>query len=373
MLKILRNKKMAKKVWIVLAVIIIPAFAFWGFGGAIRNRQESATGNKIFGHSVSNSEYQESLAAVKTSAIMQFGDNLPQIEKYLNLPVQAWERLILLHEAKNCKINVSDKEVIELIKNAPLFQGNSGFNNKIYEDTLHYVFRVQPRIFEEQMRQNISLNKLYRQVTDKIKLNDDQIRQEYSKVNQEISINYIASFYSDFAKEIKPSDKEVADYFAKNKPMFKEPPKENKEAYIPELTQIKDKVKEALIREAARNTAESKIKECAEKLKKEKFTEAASACGLKTGTTIFFKSSDEIKDFGNAGIFWNAAKKLKSEEKNQILFNDKGYYIIELKSIKPIDENKFAKEKSEFSQRLLAGKKNEAFARFTAGLKKKAQ
>ena len=49
MLKILRNKKTAKKVWIVLAIIIIPAFALWGFGSSSHSRQENATAGRIFG------------------------------------------------------------------------------------------------------------------------------------------------------------------------------------------------------------------------------------------------------------------------------------------------------------------------------------
>jgi len=373
MLKILRNKKTAKKVWIGLAVIIIPAFTLWGFGGGMRSKEETAAAGKIFGRTVTNLELKESLAAVKTSAIMQFGDKLPEIEKYLNLPAQAWERLILLYEAKNRKIKVGDKEVIDLIKKTPYFQGNSGFNNKIYQETLRYIFRLQPRTFEEQIRQSLILSKLYQQVTDKIKLSDEQIRQEYLEINEELSINYIASFYSDFAKKIKPSDNEIAGFFEKNKAMFKEPPSANKATYIPELAQIKDKVKEAFIKESSQKAAEAKIKECAEKLKQSSFTEAASACGLKGASTVFFKSSDQIKELGNADIFWNAAKKLKNNLPSNVLSNDKGYYIIKLKSIKPIDESKFAKEKLEFGQRALTRGKNEVFTNFTKELEKRAQ
>ena len=373
MLKILRNRKTAKKVWIGLAIIIIPAFTLWGFGGAMRSKQDTATMGKIFGHSISNLESKESLAAVKTSALMQFGDKLPEVEKYLNLPAQAWERLILLYEAKNRKIKVSDKEVIELIQSAPYFQNKSGFNNKIYLETLRYVFRLQPRTFEEQMRQSLILTKLYQQVTDKIKLSDDQIRQEYLKANEELNIYYIASLFSDFTKKINPGEKEIAEYFKENKASFKVPPSADKKTYIPELTQVKDKVKDTLINEGSKKIAESKIKECAEKLKKDGFVKAAGACGLKSGPTDFFKSSGQIKNLGNAEIFWNTAKKLKDNQLSDIFSNNKGYYIIKLKSIKPIDESKFAKEKLELSQRLLSGKKNEAFAEFTKELKKRAQ
>lgn len=361
MLKILRDKKTAKKVWIGLAIIIIPAFTFLGFGGGMREKKETAIIGKISGHNISNSEFKESLAAVKTLSIMQFGDKLPEIEKYLNLPAQAWERLMLLYEAKKRRINVTDKEVIAAIQSAPYFRDRSGFNNKIYMETLRYVFRLQPRVFEEQMRQSLILAKLYQQVTDKIKLNDEQIRQEYLKYNQELSIYYVASLFSGFAKKINPGETEIQTYFKENKAMFKVPPSAGKETYIPELAQIKDEVKDALINELAKKAAESKIKECAA---------AANKCGLKNQSTVFFKYTDQVKDLGDAGIFWENAKKLKENESSGILSNDKGYYIIKLKSVKPIDEDKFTKEKPDFSQRLLTAKKNEAFGEFTDQLKK---
>lgn len=373
MLKILRNKKTAKKVWIVLAIIIIPAFALWGFGSSSHSRQENATAGRIFGHNVSNFEFQESLSAVKTSAIMRFGDKLPEIEKYLNLDTQAWQRLILLHEAKIRKIMVSDKEVIDTIQNTPYFQDKYGFSNKTYIETLRYVFRLQPRIFEEQTRQNLILAKLYNQITKDVKLSDEQIRQEYSKVNQELNIHYIASLFSEFAAKIKPTNQQVADFFAKNKAMFKEAPTKDKPTRIPELTEIKDKVKDALIKEESKKMAENRIKECAQKLKEGEFNQAAIACSLKSGQTAFFKSSGQIKDLGEAKIFWDNAKKLKNKEASGILSNDKGYYIIELGSIKPIEETQFVKDKKDFGQKLLSDNKNDVFTTFTEALIKKAQ
>jgi len=373
MLRILRNKKFAKKIWIGLAIIIIPAFALWGFVGGGRDRQESAIAGKIFGKNISNLEFKSSLTAVKTMAIMQFGDKLPEFEKYLNFEGQAWERLILLHEAKIRKINVKDKEVVEEIQNAPYFQDKNGFSNKIYQEALRYILRIQPRVFEEQTRQNLILAKLYNQIIQNVNFSNDQIRQEYLKANQELNIHYIASLFSDFAEKIKPTDKEIGDFFEKNKAMFKEPPTKDKPTRIPELTEIKNKVKDVLVEEESKKMAENKIKECVEKLKNEEFNQAAKASGLKTSQTAFFKSSDQIENLGAAEIFWNTAKKLKDKELSSILSNEKGCYIIKLGAIKPIDEAKFAKEKQEFGQKLLSKKKNEAFVNFTEALIKKAQ
>jgi len=462
MLRILRNKKTAKKVWIVLAIIIIPAFTMWGFGSASRNREDNMAAGRIFGRNVSSLEFKKSLAAAKTAAIMQFGDNFPKVEKYLNLESQAWERLILLQEAKKRRINIGDQEIIDTIQKAPYFQRNSVFDNKTYVEILRYVFQLQPRTFEEQMRQNLTLAKLYNQVTDGVKMEDNQIHQEWLKTNEELSIYYIASLFAEFAKNFKPADKDISAYYDKNKDAFKEPSsinleyiltgsptdskkipdlinkkydldaiskelnltkketglfkqyappaalkipqetlnsvstlkpgqpapmvkvdktfyvyalKEIKPGRIPELKEIKDSIKEIMTSEESGKIAQSKIQECADKLKSKPFNQIASAStyGFKTGQTKFFKSTDQVENLGPGKLFWDTAKKLKENQVSDIFSDANGYYIIKLKALKPVDEDKFAKDKAKFSEELLSKKKNEFFAKFVEEIKKKAQ
>ena len=462
MLRILRNKKTAKKVWIVLAIIIIPAFTLWGFGSASRNREDNMPAGRIFGRNVSSLEFKKSLSATKTAAIMQFGDNFPKVEKYLNLESQAWERLILLHEAKRRKINISDQEIVDTIQKAPYFQRNSVFDDKTYVEILRYVFQLQPRTFEEQMRQNLTLAKLYNQVTDGVKIDDSQIRQEWLKTNEELSINYIASLFAEFAKKIKPTDIDISAYYDKNKDAFKEPPsinleyiltesateskkipdlinkeydldkiskelnltkketglfkqyappaalkipqetlnlvsslkqgvpapmvkvdktfyvyalKEMKPGHIPELKEIKDRIKEIITSEESGKIAKSKIKECADKLKNMPFNQVVGAneFGFKTGQTEFFKSTDKLENLGPGKIFWDAAKKLKPNQVSDIFSDPNGYYIIQLKAVKAVDEDKFAKDKAKAGEDMLSRKKSEFFGKFVEDIKKKAQ
>ena len=462
MLRILRNKKTARKIWIGLAIIIIPAFTLWGFGSSSRSREDSMPAGKIFGKNVSSLEFKKSLAAAKTAAILQFGDNLPKVEKYLNLESQAWERLILLQEAEKRKINIPDQEVIDTIQKAPYFQKKSVFDNKTYVEILRYVFRLQPRTFEEQMRQNLILAKLYNQVTKDVKIEDSKIREEWLKTNEELSIDYIASLFAEFAKKIKPSDKEISAYYDKNKDAFKEPPsinleyvltesdaeskkitdlinkkytldkisnelnlnkketglfkqyappaalkipqetlnlalnlkenlpapmvkvdkayyvyalKENKPGLLPKLSEIKDRLKEIIIREESAKAAQQKINECVEKLKSKSFDQVASTSkfGFKTGKTKFFKSTEQIENLGPGQIFWDNAKKLKEGQTSNVFSDSQGFYIIRLKAIKPVDEEKFSKDKKDLDENMLSQEKNKVFAKFIEETKKKAQ
>ncbi len=461
MLKILRNKKTAKKVWILLAIIIIPAFTLWGFGSSSRDREMNKPAGKIFGKNVSNQDFQNALSAAKTAAIMRFGDEFPKVEKYLNLESQAWERLIMLEEARRRKISIDDREVIITIQKAPYFQKNSAFDNKTYVEILRYVFRLQPRAFEEQMRQNLILAKLYQQVTEGVKIDETRVRQEWLKANEELSIDYIAALFSDFAKKINPSDKDISAYYEKNKEGFREPMdlnleylsfepeetakktgeltakkygldaiakelkldkketglfkqfatppslkipqgtintvinlkpgepapavkiegvyyvfslKEKTPGRLPELAEMKERIKGILIRDRAREAARDKIDACAEELKKNKtFEQAARSVKLKVKETKFFKSTDKIDELGQAKLFWDKARNLKPEETSGPFSDGNGCYILKLKTVKSVDEEQFAKDKPGLTENMLEQEKNKVFNKFIEETKKKAE
>jgi len=481
-LKRLRKKKTAKKVWIILAILIVPAFVLWGSGSLIRSKQEAAYAGRVFGKNISFLEFKDALEAVRNAAIMQFGEeNFSEIQKTLNLESQAWMRIILLFEAKKRKITASDKEVVELIQSYPYFWRNGKFDNRMYSEILRYVFHTQPRVFEEQTRQNFILSKLYKQVTRDIVLSEEEIKTDYQKANEEISLYYIAGIPSDFAKGLEPSEQDLKDYFSGNSLQFKQPLsfnldyivlesenkikdvilrlnksrtflgiqkipkymnkekvrdkkhdfnkiaqdlgitvketglfaqtepvpgigwspeilnllsklkigqysppiqmgkyyyilrlKEKKEAYIPDFENIKDKVRERFIKDKSTKLAKDKIEECLAKLKD--FDKAAGECGLKSGSTGYFKYGSYIEGIGASDNFWMKASKLKEDGFSDVIdMGPSGFYIIKLKSRIPIDEKKFEKEKAEFSQKLLSQKKEEYFAQFIEDLKRKAR
>jgi len=312
MLKILRNKKIRKKIFIGLALVIIPAFTFWGFSSALKSKQESNYAGRLYGRDVPIEEFKEALSAVKNQAIMQFGDKFEEAQAYLNLESQAWDRIIILTEAKKRRINASDKEVIELIETSPVFSRNGQFDNRIYTQILQYVFRTQPRAFEEQLRQNIIIGKLYTELTNGIKLSDNEIKDEYLKVNQDISIYYIASIISDFAKDIKPTEDELKGYFTKNAFEFKRPVSFN---IVYAVTDTEDKIKSVL----------RSLKKSNDLLK------AAKEAQVEAKESGFFTQGGAVPGVGWNPPVMDLVSKLKVGRYSKPLLIDKRYYILQLK------------------------------------------
>lgn len=315
MLKKLRSKKTAKKIWIILAVIIVPAFVFWGLGGALRSQKETAYAGKIFGKKISLLDYQDALEAVKNQAIILYGDEFSQKNNYPELEAQAWERLILLYEAKKRKITVSDKEVVDLIQRYPFLQRNAKFNQQLYSEMLRYVFRAQPRVFEEQTRQNLTLSKLYNQVTQNLKVSAQEIKEEYKKFNEEISIYYLASLPADSLKDITAGEDQIKDYFLKNSLKFKQPPSFNIE-YVS-------------------LDSEEKTKSIISYLnKKADFAKIAGQMGAEVKVTGFFSQNDPVPGIGWSPQILNLLSKLKIGQFSVPIRLDKNYYILRLKEKK---------------------------------------
>ena len=141
MLRQLRKRKTMKRILWTLAILIIPPFVFWGAGSALRSREKGPTyAGIIFGKKISFEEYASALEATKHQAMMMYGAKLDEIYEALHLEQQAWERLILLKEARKRRIRVSDNEVIEIIQRFPFFQSRGRFDERAYDLILRQIF-----------------------------------------------------------------------------------------------------------------------------------------------------------------------------------------------------------------------------------------
>ena len=66
---LLHNKKTQKLIWVVLAILVLPAFLFWGFGSFVRSKEKLIYTTKVFGRRIQPSEYQEAMEAVRSGEV----------------------------------------------------------------------------------------------------------------------------------------------------------------------------------------------------------------------------------------------------------------------------------------------------------------
>ena len=242
MLRKLHNKKVQKKIWIVLLVFLLPGFVIWGFSSSIKTiQQQDRSYGKIFNRNISQEEYLAAMRTVEAQLQMQLGDSYFQLQKILDLKGLALQRLVMLYEVNKRKIRVNDSELTDYIQKDPSFYRKGVFDENLYEQLIKYSLHMQPRSYEEMTRQNLKIKKLVDDVTKEVKISDVQIREAYNKENEQMSVYYISSIPADFVRDLNPSGTEIKEYFDKNSIQFKKPLSFNLEYLALDSTnQIKD-------------------------------------------------------------------------------------------------------------------------------------
>lgn len=323
MLKTLRHKKTAKRIFIFLAIIIVPAFVLWGSGSMMGEKTRSGYAGEIFGKKVSFQDYRDALKAVQNQAVMQFGDKFNQIQPLLDMEKLAWERLIVLHKAESEKIRISDEEVVKTIAQYPFFEKNGKFDDQIYQQVLRYGLETTPKDFERHIRESLKISELFKKYTKDIKLNPQDLSSEYKKENEKVRVSFVSFATQNFKADLAVTDNEAKAYFDKHNSEFLTDPSIDID-YIgldlsPRATseeKRKAKAQVLLILDSARNEKDWKA--------------LSQSHNLKYKNTGYFYINEPIPDIGWSTQFYEAILPLKINEVSQIIETEQGVFLARL-------------------------------------------
>jgi hypothetical protein len=321
-LQTLRSKKFAKRVLIVLLILIIPAFVLWGVGNVMTR---PGPVGKIDGRKVSMEDFLESRQAVKIQTLFAYYNDMDTLNKILQnrslVNFMAWERLMLLSAIKGTNLRVSNDDVIYFITHHPLFQRNGVFDRNIYGYVLRNNLSMEPRQFEELVRQNLRVRAFRYYLTKDVSVSDEELLEAYRKSHDKVVISYFLIDKSAFSAEAAVTDEDVRSFYAKNENLFFEPEKVDVE-YI-EFPYDSGAEKESVLR---------KIEEMYPELVKapSRFGEIAGSYGLRHGDTGPFSRDNVVSGITFFNEFQDAAFSLKEGEISSPVFSspDKGVAYI---------------------------------------------
>jgi peptidyl-prolyl cis-trans isomerase D len=371
MLSVLKKKDVSKKILLVTIALMVPGFLFWGtdiFNGPKKSGPVSV--GKIDEKDVPIEEFRASRAAVRTLATLNYLNDPKTLEPLLKdkalMARLAWERLVTLREARWRGIKVSDPEVISQIRSHPAFSRDSKFDEKIYKYFLRNVLGIEPRVFEEIVREGLEAEKLNDIIAKDIKLSDDEVELQYKRENEKFGIAYIIVSAADIKEKVTIDEAEERDYYEKHKVEFALSPKGNnassaEPAYFED---VRDDIRKFLTTQKESTFVFAKARDIHSRIKKSmeedkaSFEKAAGECGFKVVRTPLFSPSDKIEYIGQGYLIAQEAEKLKTGEMSDPLTTKGGTMIFALKDIQPIDPEKFKEEKTEFSKKLLKAKKD---------------
>jgi peptidyl-prolyl cis-trans isomerase D len=223
MFKFIRKKGLMKVILWILAGSIILAFGILGQAYLLNGPGANDYAGDIFGKKVSREDFAKNYRMTEITFTLQYGQDFMKIRDFLNLPGQTWDRIILLHEADRKKIKALDEEVVNLIQSYNFFQRDGRFDRPLYEDVCRYVFKIQPRDYEEGLRDSIRIKKLYDQITTKISVPEEELFESYKQQNEKVQISYIIFDQELFKANVTVDETLVKQFYEQNPSAFKLP------------------------------------------------------------------------------------------------------------------------------------------------------
>lgn len=225
MLDFLRKKKRNWSITILLGIIIVVFVAF--YGGSKYGTSSVSDVVEVNGEPVTQGEFAlQYEREVQRYRDMLKGSLTPEMIKGLNIKGNLVEALInkklALQEARGLGLAVSDDDLANHLAKAPEFQIGGRFNKERYLQVLA-VNRLLPAQFEEEQRDQLTIQRLYSVILDAVHVTDAEVRERYRIDQEKIDLNFIKLPISDFVSEVKPTDAEIKAFYERNKESLKEP------------------------------------------------------------------------------------------------------------------------------------------------------
>ncbi len=224
MLSLMRKHATSWIIKVALFLIII-VFIFWGgYSYTARRASLIAKVNKDY---ITINEYNKAYDNLVESYRRRFGGNLSdKLLESLNLRKKTLDMLIERHllasVVRKLGLMPTAEEIRRSIENYQIFKTNGRFDPQKYELILRRV-HLSPEAFESQQSLELALNKLQRIVTRNAKVSDKEVSDYFHFNQDEVKVSYVLVDPKKFT--VKDDPEKIKEFFENNKERYREPEK----------------------------------------------------------------------------------------------------------------------------------------------------
>jgi peptidyl-prolyl cis-trans isomerase D len=142
--------------------------------------------------------------------------------------------------------------------------------------------------------------------------------------------------------------------------------------YVPKVDEVKERVRDEVVKQKARDLSKQKAAEIAAKLKSAPdFEKAAKAAGVEAKTTDLITQDSPIPDLGVAPAVEDAAFKLPVGAVSEPIATDNGTAVIKIVEKKSVTPEEWTSSKDRFREELLTDRRNRFFSAYMVKAKQK--
>jgi len=210
--------------WIIKFILGAVILAFIPFGYGIYQDRRDVKIATVNGDPVRFEEFNRQYNNLVEQVRRNFGGSLnEETIKGLRLKEQALNQLIdqklMLAEAANLGISVSDQELAESIAKIEAFQTAGVFDPKRYEYVLSRL-RLTQDAFEADQKRAMLVDKLSKFVTANVKVSDAETLDWYKWNNASVDLRFV-KFPANLYQDINPIEDEINSFFETHKENYK--------------------------------------------------------------------------------------------------------------------------------------------------------
>jgi peptidyl-prolyl cis-trans isomerase D len=246
MLKTMRESFHQLK-WTLFAVIavFILGFVFYsGSGNADPNsRIVASVGSKQITAAEFDRQYR---AQVERYRQMYQGNFSPELERALDLPRNVLDSMIekelRLEAAKRLNLAVSDDELAKRIVTLPYFVENGQFIGRDQYEKRLRASGLSPEQFEEELREDMLLQKYSDLVKASVVVPDAEVAREYAARNDKATIEYILVPSSRLESNAQPADADLQQYLDKHKDRYRTPVQRRVKYLLVDRAKVRSKI-----------------------------------------------------------------------------------------------------------------------------------
>lgn len=228
MLKTMRNSFHHLKwtLFLVIAVFIL-GFVFWSGSSSDPNRAGQIVA-RVGTERITAVEFDRQYRAqVERYRQMYQGNFSPELERALDLPRNVLdsmiERMLRLEAAKKLDLHVSDEELAQKIVSLPFFQDNGQFIGREKYEKMLRSNGVLPDRFEEELREDMLLEKYSGLVKASVVVPDADLAREFAARNDKATIEYVLIPTARLDSKAQPTDADLQAFLEKHKDRYRAP------------------------------------------------------------------------------------------------------------------------------------------------------
>jgi peptidyl-prolyl cis-trans isomerase D len=222
MLDLMRRKKRLKFIlWLVIFALGISMMVFFVPNMNMNGGSDSSAAT-VDGHSIPIIDARKAYAVM----LKNYGNKIDaETAKQMGLPSRVLQSLItgkvIEIIAERMGLSVTDSEVQRAIEAHPNLQDQGKFIGLEAYKAILSQYGITLTDFESNIRLSELSKKVESIISDAVEISDSDIKDDFSRTNQEMQVYYILLKKDDFKKRVKPTEPDLQAYFEGHKEAYK--------------------------------------------------------------------------------------------------------------------------------------------------------